>query len=282
MLVLANLPTSMDFVAQMIVQEKDNTGKAKDPTIVGIHTTAVLSWNQQSIQGKGKAPAYANKLSAVKPKGSNPKFQQQQQSQEDAGLSRLEPDAMPCHGTRRGTKGGRGQAQGHGNGHGNHFSGGSSHHNHQIASTATHPTTNPPTPSPTPAPSIHIPPLSTKEKKDLLLLPRFSRPSPWQTGLGGLNPHMRLFAHSMPLLPWGLSIIRQVDPILDILSHYSQSKSVHFCEKQLICWMGGHNDGNRVQVDTEIAVPVTHYIDNSNCVCNMCQRLQLNTSPKEA
>jgi hypothetical protein len=45
---------------------------------------------------------------------------------------------------------------------------------------------------------------------------------------------------------WGLLIIRQVDPILDFISHYSRPKSVCFCEKQLTCWMGGAKNGNRV------------------------------------
>jgi hypothetical protein len=93
--ILAKLPTSMDFVAQMIIQEKNNAGKANDPTITGIHTAVVLSWDQQLIQGKGKAPTQANKLSAVKPKGSDPKFQQQQQPQKEAGSSGLGPNGTP-------------------------------------------------------------------------------------------------------------------------------------------------------------------------------------------
>jgi hypothetical protein len=98
-LVLAKLPASMDFIAQMIVQEKDNAGKAKNPTVAGIHTAAVLSWDQQLIQGKGKASAHANKLSAVKPKESDPKFQQQQQPQGEARPSGLGPNCTPWCGT---------------------------------------------------------------------------------------------------------------------------------------------------------------------------------------
>ena len=68
MLLLMKLPSSMDVVAQMIVQAKDMASKLVDPTITGIYKAAVLSWDQHHMTGKGKQPAQANKNSAVKPK----------------------------------------------------------------------------------------------------------------------------------------------------------------------------------------------------------------------
>ena len=79
MLLLMKLSSSMDVVAQMIVQAKDMASKLVDSTIKGIYKAAVLSWDQRHMTGKGKQPAQTNKNSTVKPKGKEPTFQSQQQ-----------------------------------------------------------------------------------------------------------------------------------------------------------------------------------------------------------
>ena len=61
----------------MIAQAKDTSGKAKTPTIEEIHEAAVLSRDQHRIKDTPKT-AQANKISAVKRKGDDPKFKQQQ------------------------------------------------------------------------------------------------------------------------------------------------------------------------------------------------------------
>ena len=50
MLLLAKLLPSMDMVAQMIVQAKDASGKAKTPTVEEIQVTVVLSWDQRHMK----------------------------------------------------------------------------------------------------------------------------------------------------------------------------------------------------------------------------------------
>ena len=79
MLLLAKLSSSMDVIAQMIAQAKDTAGKPVDSTVERIYKAAVLSWDQHHMTGKGKQPAQANKISAVKPKGKESTFQLQQQ-----------------------------------------------------------------------------------------------------------------------------------------------------------------------------------------------------------
>ena len=74
MLLLMKLPSSMDVVAQIIVQAKDMAGNPADPTVEGIYKAVVLSWDQCHKTGKGKQPVQANKISAVKPKGKEPTF----------------------------------------------------------------------------------------------------------------------------------------------------------------------------------------------------------------
>ena len=74
MLLLMKLPSSMNVIAQMIVQAKDTAGKLVNPTVKEIYKAAVLSWNQCHMTDKGKQPAQANKMSAVKPKGKEPTF----------------------------------------------------------------------------------------------------------------------------------------------------------------------------------------------------------------
>ena len=76
MLLLAKLPPSMDIITQMIAQAKDTSRKAKPPTTEEIQEAAVLSWNQHHMKDTPKA-AEANKISAVKRKGNDPKFKQQ-------------------------------------------------------------------------------------------------------------------------------------------------------------------------------------------------------------
>ena len=83
MLLLAKLPHSMDVIRQMIVQAKDASGKQKTPTIEEIRKAVVLSWDQHHMKEALKA-AYANKISAVKCNGDDPKFKQQQASQGDS------------------------------------------------------------------------------------------------------------------------------------------------------------------------------------------------------
>ena len=80
MLLLAKLPPFMDVVAQMIAQAKDASGKAKTPTVEEIQAAVVLSWDQCHMKDTPKA-AQANKISAVKCKGDDPKFEQQQAPQ---------------------------------------------------------------------------------------------------------------------------------------------------------------------------------------------------------
>jgi len=84
MLLLAKLPPSMDVVVQMIVQAKDAPGKAKDPTMEEIQSAAVLSWDQCHMQKEQFQAAQANKISAVKHKGDDLKFEQQQAPQGDS------------------------------------------------------------------------------------------------------------------------------------------------------------------------------------------------------
>ena len=80
MLLLAKLPQSMDVVAQIIAQAKDASGKVKTPTIEEIQEAVVLLWDQHHMKETPKA-AQANKISAVKRKGDDPKFEQQQAPQ---------------------------------------------------------------------------------------------------------------------------------------------------------------------------------------------------------
>ena len=77
MLLLAKLPQSMDVIVQMIVQAKDTSGKQKTPTVKEICEAVVLSWDQRHMKEAPKA-TQANKISAVKHKGDDPKFKQQQ------------------------------------------------------------------------------------------------------------------------------------------------------------------------------------------------------------
>ena len=82
MLLLAKLPQSMDVVAQIIAQAKDTSGKQKTPTVKEIREAAVLSWDQRHMKETPKA-AQANKISTVKCKVDDPKFEQQQLPQGD-------------------------------------------------------------------------------------------------------------------------------------------------------------------------------------------------------
>ena len=83
MLLLAKLLPSMDIIAQMIAQAKEAFGKAKTPTIEEICEATVLLWNQCPIKDTLMA-TQANKISAVKHKGDDPKFKQQQVLQDDS------------------------------------------------------------------------------------------------------------------------------------------------------------------------------------------------------
>ena len=77
MLLLAKLPPSMDIVVQMFAKAKDISGKAKTPTVEEIQVAMVLSWDQCHIKDTPKA-AWANKISTIKHKWDDPKFEQQQ------------------------------------------------------------------------------------------------------------------------------------------------------------------------------------------------------------
>ena len=83
MLLLAKLLHSMDIIVQMIAQAKDTSGKQKTPTVEEICEAAVLSWDQCHMKEASKA-TQANKISAVKHKGDDPKFEQQQAPQGDS------------------------------------------------------------------------------------------------------------------------------------------------------------------------------------------------------
>ena len=61
----------------MFAQTKNFAGKLKTPTVEEIQEAAVLSWDQCHMKDTPKA-AQANKISAVKHKGDDPKFKQQQ------------------------------------------------------------------------------------------------------------------------------------------------------------------------------------------------------------
>ena len=65
MLLLAKLLQSMDVIAQMIVQAKDASGKAKTPTVKEICEAVVLSWDQCHMKEAPKG-AQANKISDCK------------------------------------------------------------------------------------------------------------------------------------------------------------------------------------------------------------------------
>ena len=82
MLLLAKLPQSMDVIVQMIAQTKDASGRQKTPTVEKIREALVLSWDQHHMKETPKA-TQANKSSAVKRKGDDPKFEQQQVLQGD-------------------------------------------------------------------------------------------------------------------------------------------------------------------------------------------------------
>ena len=75
-MLLAELPPSMDTIAQMFTQAKDTSGKPKDPSVTEISKAAVLSWDQRHLTRKEKQSVQANKISAIKHKGQQtPSFQ---------------------------------------------------------------------------------------------------------------------------------------------------------------------------------------------------------------
>ena len=53
--VAGQVATIMDIIAQMFTQVKDTSGKPKDPSIAEISKTAVLSWDQCYLTGKGNS-----------------------------------------------------------------------------------------------------------------------------------------------------------------------------------------------------------------------------------
>ena len=103
MLLLTKLPPSMNIVAQIIVQAKDASGKAKTPTVEEIQVAVVLSWNQCHIKDTSKAATQANKISAVKHKGDDPKLEQQQQVLQGDGLKK-KWKCRKCAGKKQGEK----------------------------------------------------------------------------------------------------------------------------------------------------------------------------------
>ena len=79
---LAKILPSLDTIAQIIVQAKDSSGKAKEPTFAEIHAAVNMAWTTASLGGKGKQQEgqQVNKISTVKHKVlQDPKFQQQRQ-----------------------------------------------------------------------------------------------------------------------------------------------------------------------------------------------------------
>ena len=96
-LFLAKLMQSMDIVTQMIAQAKDASGKQKTPTVEEIREAAVLSWDQHHMKEAPKA-TQANRISTVKHKGDDPKFEQQQVLQGDGSKKKWK------HGKRAGKK----------------------------------------------------------------------------------------------------------------------------------------------------------------------------------
>ena len=78
MFLLAKLPASMSVVAQMIVQKKDSAGKTVVPKVAEIKAAAILSWDQCSMMEPAPSRQQAQKISAVKCKGDDPNFEEQQ------------------------------------------------------------------------------------------------------------------------------------------------------------------------------------------------------------
>ena len=78
MFLLAKLPASMNVVTQMIAQKKDSAGKTVVPNVAEIKAAAILSWDQCSMMEPAPSQQQAQKISAVKRKGDDPNFKEQQ------------------------------------------------------------------------------------------------------------------------------------------------------------------------------------------------------------
>ena len=98
MLLLAKLMPSMDVITQMIVRAKGTSGKAKTFTVEEIQAAVVLSWDQHHMKDIPKA-AQANKISTIKHKGDDPKFEQQQVPQGDGSKKKCK--CNKCAGNKK-------------------------------------------------------------------------------------------------------------------------------------------------------------------------------------
>ena len=78
MFLLAKLPALMCVVTQMIAQKKDSDGKTVVPKVAEIKAAAILSWDQCSMMESAPSRQQAQKISAVKRKGDDPNFEEQQ------------------------------------------------------------------------------------------------------------------------------------------------------------------------------------------------------------
>ena len=84
MFLLAKLPVSMSVIAQMIAQKKDSDGRTVVPKVAEIKAAAILSWDQRSMTEPAPSRQQAQNISAVKHKGDDPNFEEQQAPQGDS------------------------------------------------------------------------------------------------------------------------------------------------------------------------------------------------------
>ncbi|KIJ67412.1 hypothetical protein HYDPIDRAFT_25866 [Hydnomerulius pinastri MD-312] len=108
MILMAKLPPTMEVIAQMMNQSSCDDKELEKISIGEIYRSAVLSWEQKDSRPRRNAEA--NKLSAVKRKQPDPKFQNQQQHPQNEGSSqKKEPEGKGK--TRRGKRAGKGGHQ---------------------------------------------------------------------------------------------------------------------------------------------------------------------------
>ncbi|TBU38420.1 hypothetical protein BD309DRAFT_1022876 [Dichomitus squalens] len=122
MMLMVKLPSNMDPMIQLYIAGfKPATGKTaiEAITLAGIRQQVVLHWEQR--QGRqGQSRASANKLSAVKRKGPDPSFRQQQQRPQGQQQQQQQqrPQGQQQQGRPRGQCVGRGRRQQQGSGRG--------------------------------------------------------------------------------------------------------------------------------------------------------------------
>ena len=105
MFLLAKLPALISVVMQMIVQKRDLAGKTVVPKVNEIKAAAILSWDQRSMMEPVPSWQPAQKISAVKCKGDDPNFEEQQAPKGDSSKKKWK------HGKRNGKQQKEKQAQ---------------------------------------------------------------------------------------------------------------------------------------------------------------------------